>query len=117
MAEFLPPLLARHERSIGILRERTEEKDGTIFFDITDQDLEGYNKFIPYYLHPAIDLQRRSQQEQFSSQSLRGLEPLGGQTAWSISPAFASAMVAADTRGVGAIVRRFAVTMQPQGFP
>ena len=26
--------------------------DGTIFFDITDLDLEGYNKFIPYYLHP-----------------------------------------------------------------
>ena len=50
--EVLPPLLARHERSIGVLRERTEEKDGTIFFDITDQDLEGYNKFIPYYLHP-----------------------------------------------------------------
>jgi hypothetical protein len=53
VAEIMPPLLARHERSIGILRERTEEKDGTIFFDITDQDLEGYNKFIPYYLHPA----------------------------------------------------------------
>ena len=52
VAEIMPPLLARHERSIGILRERTEEKDGTIFFDITDQDLEGYNKFIPYYLHP-----------------------------------------------------------------
>jgi len=48
----LPPLLERHERSIGILRERAEEKDGTIFFDITDLDLEGYNKFIPYYLHP-----------------------------------------------------------------
>ena len=48
----LPPLLARHERSMGILRERTEEKDGTIYFDITDLDLEGYNKFIPYYLHP-----------------------------------------------------------------
>ena len=52
VADVLPPLLARHERSIGILRERSEEKDGTIFFDITDQDLEGYNKFIPYYLHP-----------------------------------------------------------------
>ncbi len=48
----LPPLLARHERSIDILRQRAEEKDGTIFFDITDLDLEGYNKFIPYYLHP-----------------------------------------------------------------
>ncbi|MGA7633268.1 MAG: phosphoesterase [Terriglobales bacterium] len=49
---ILPPLLERHRRSIDILRQRTEEKDGTIFFDITDLDLEGYNKFIPYYLHP-----------------------------------------------------------------
>ncbi len=52
VAAVLPPLLERHERSVGILRDRTEEKDGTIYFDITDLDLEGYNKFIPYYLHP-----------------------------------------------------------------
>jgi hypothetical protein len=52
VVEVLPPLLARHERSVDILRQRTDEKDGTIFFDITDLDLEGYNKFIPYYLHP-----------------------------------------------------------------
>ena len=52
VASVLPPLLARHEASIEVLRERTEEKDGTIYFDITDRDLEGYNKFIPYYLHP-----------------------------------------------------------------
>ncbi len=38
--------------SMDILKERTECKDRTIFFDVTDQDLEGYNKFIPYYLHP-----------------------------------------------------------------
>ena len=48
----LPPLLERHQRSIDILRQRSEEKDGTIFFDITDLDMEGYNKFVPYYLHP-----------------------------------------------------------------
>ncbi|MGA7287569.1 MAG: phosphoesterase, partial [Terriglobales bacterium] len=52
VAAVLPPLLERHRRSIDILRQRTKEKDGTIFFDITDLDLEGYNKFIPYYLHP-----------------------------------------------------------------
>ena len=40
------------ERSIAVLRERIESKDGTLFFDITDHDLEGYNKFVPYYLHP-----------------------------------------------------------------
>ena len=52
VAPLLPPLLERHQRSIEILRERTESKDGTLFFDVTDQELEGYNKFVPYYLHP-----------------------------------------------------------------
>jgi hypothetical protein len=52
VAPLLPPLLKRHELSIGILKERTECTDGTIFFDVTDHDLEGYNKFIPYFLHP-----------------------------------------------------------------
>jgi hypothetical protein len=52
VAPLLAPLLKRHEVSIGILKQRSECKDGTIFFDITDYDLEGYNKFVPYYLHP-----------------------------------------------------------------
>jgi hypothetical protein len=52
VASVLPPLIARHEASVDVLRERTEEKDGTLYFDITDHDLEGYNKFIPYYLYP-----------------------------------------------------------------
>jgi hypothetical protein len=52
VAAVLPPLLERHHASIDVLRQRSKEKDGTIFFDITDLDLEGYNKFIPYYLHP-----------------------------------------------------------------
>lgn len=52
VAAVIPPLMERHQRSIEILRQRSECKDGTIYFDITDYDLEGYNKFIPYYLHP-----------------------------------------------------------------
>ena len=52
IAPLLPPLLERHQKSIGLLRERTELKDGTLFFDVTDHELEGYNKFVPYYLQP-----------------------------------------------------------------
>ena len=52
VAGVLPRLMERHQRSIELMRQRTEFKDGTIFFDVTDQDLEGYNKFVPYYLHP-----------------------------------------------------------------
>jgi hypothetical protein len=52
VAPLLPPLLERHRQSVDLIRERSEERDGTIFFDITDQPQEGYNKFIPYYLYP-----------------------------------------------------------------
>lgn len=52
VASLLPPLLERHRSSIETLRERIESKDATLFFDVTDQELEGYNKFVPYYLHP-----------------------------------------------------------------
>ena len=52
VASLLPPLLERHQQAIELIRERAEERNGTIFFDITDHLLEGFNKFIPYYLYP-----------------------------------------------------------------
>jgi hypothetical protein len=64
VADILPPLLERHQQSLELIRSRSEERDGTIFFDITDHPLEGFNKFIPYYLHPnatyAIGLSKSS---------------------------------------------------------
>jgi hypothetical protein len=50
--KHLGPLLERHRKSIGILKERAEAREGVIYFDVSDLDLEGYNKFIPYYLYP-----------------------------------------------------------------
>lgn len=52
VAPLLPPLLERHRQALELIRSRAEERDGTIFFDITDHPLEGFNKFIPYYLYP-----------------------------------------------------------------
>jgi hypothetical protein len=52
VASLLPPLLERHRQALELIRNRAEERDGTIFFDISDQPLEGYNKFIPYNLYP-----------------------------------------------------------------
>ena len=50
--ELYKPLYERHVRSIDIIRERSTHDDGVIFFDLIDTGLEGYNKFIPYFLHP-----------------------------------------------------------------
>ena len=52
VAGLLPPLLERHRNAVELMRNRAEERDGTIFFDISDRQMEGYNKFIAYYLHP-----------------------------------------------------------------
>lgn len=52
VARHLEPLLERHHRSIDLMRQRTEVRGGVIFFDLTDLNLDGYNKFIPYMLHP-----------------------------------------------------------------
>jgi len=52
VARHLGPLLERHRRSIDLMRQRAETQDGVIFFDVSDLDLEGHNKFIPYLLFP-----------------------------------------------------------------
>jgi hypothetical protein len=46
------PLYERHLRSIDIIRETAGCERGVIFFDVAGYDLEGYNKFVPYYLFP-----------------------------------------------------------------
>jgi len=50
--EIFKPLYERHLRSMDIIRDRAGESGGVITFDLTGCDLEGYNKFIPYYLFP-----------------------------------------------------------------
>jgi len=46
------PLRLRHLRSIEVIRERAVPNGGVVFFDLIGHELEGYNKFIPYYLFP-----------------------------------------------------------------
>lgn len=46
------PLYQRHLDSIDMIRGRASQDRGVVFFDLTGYDLEGYNKFIPYYLFP-----------------------------------------------------------------
>jgi nanoRNase/pAp phosphatase (c-di-AMP/oligoRNAs hydrolase) len=45
-------LYAHHFESIEIMRQVTTCTKGVIEFDVSKHDLDGYNKFIPYYLFP-----------------------------------------------------------------
>ncbi len=46
------PLYQRHIENIGIIRGRARQLNGIVFFDLSGYEMEGYNKFIPYYLFP-----------------------------------------------------------------
>src|ERR1039457_3809413 len=46
------PLYERHVELIDLIRGRARQDDGVVFFDLAGHDVEGYNKFIPYYLFP-----------------------------------------------------------------
>ena len=46
------PLYERHLRSMTVIREKSTCEGGVVFFDLVDDGIEGYNKFIPYYLFP-----------------------------------------------------------------
>ena len=48
-----------------------------IFFDLTGYDVEGYNKFIPYYLFPDSHLHGVGESVEFSHEDFGGVEPLG----------------------------------------
>jgi hypothetical protein len=46
-------LYKQHLEWTDVIRSRVELQDGVLFFDVSDQSFEGFNKFIPYYLFPA----------------------------------------------------------------
>ena len=95
----LPPLLERHREALELIRSRAEERDGTIFFDITDHPLEGFNKFIPYYLYPHATYSIGLSKSSFRTKVAVGSNPWTktDPQRWSTWPRFASAMAAAAT--------------------
>ncbi len=46
------PLHQRHMASIDLIRRRSTAEGKVVFFDLIADGVEGYNKFIPYYLFP-----------------------------------------------------------------
>jgi hypothetical protein len=52
IVELYEPLYKRHLEIKDIIKGRASQNDGVIFFDLAGYDVEGYNKFIPYYLFP-----------------------------------------------------------------
>ena len=52
VAAHLEPLETRHRMAIEVIGRGARMIGPVVFFDVSGYDMEGYSKFIPYYLHP-----------------------------------------------------------------
>ncbi|HEX8116039.1 MAG TPA: hypothetical protein VF521_02090, partial [Pyrinomonadaceae bacterium] len=46
------PLLERHTETLEVIRRKATYERGAVTFDLIDEGLAGFNKFIPYYVRP-----------------------------------------------------------------
>jgi hypothetical protein len=46
------PILQQHLETLEAIRRKATAANGVVQFDLVDEGYEGFNKFIPYYLHP-----------------------------------------------------------------
>jgi nanoRNase/pAp phosphatase (c-di-AMP/oligoRNAs hydrolase) len=50
--ERLKPILDKHLQTLELIRKKANYANGVVSFDLVDDGIDGYNKFIPYYLYP-----------------------------------------------------------------
>jgi hypothetical protein len=107
VARHLGPLLERHRRTIEVMRQRTDVQRGVIFFDVSDLDLEGYNKFIPYMLHPEARYSVGVSASEMRSKVSVGSNP------WNPDSAEANLASLAEQYGGGGHPRVAAISFEP----
>lgn len=50
--EHLNPILDQHYKTVELIKQKAVYERGVVSFDLADNGIEGYNKFIPYYFYP-----------------------------------------------------------------
>jgi oligoribonuclease NrnB/cAMP/cGMP phosphodiesterase (DHH superfamily) len=48
----LKPILEQHWNTVELIKRKSKYSRGVVRFDLTEDGIDGYNKFIPYYFHP-----------------------------------------------------------------
>jgi hypothetical protein len=48
----LKPILEQHWNTVELIKRKAKYERGVVRFDLTEDGIDGYNKFIPYYFYP-----------------------------------------------------------------
>lgn len=108
VAERIAPLYERHLRSMEIIKQAAHVRGPVIFFDVVGHDMEGYSKFIPYYLHPEVTYSVSVSQSSFRSKISVGSNP------WSPRPRTHDLAAICERYGGGGHAVVAAISLAPE---
>ncbi len=100
-------LYGQHLKWTDMIRSRVELQDGVLFFDVTDQNFEGFNKFVAYYLFPdavySVGLSRSSER----------IKVAVGSSPWNPTPKTANLASICERYGGGGHAKVAAISLRP----
>lgn len=108
VTDRVAPLYERHLRSMEIIKQAARVAGPVIFFDVVGHDMEGYSKFIPYYLHPEVTYSVSVSKSSFRSKISVGSNP------WSPRPRTHDLAAICERHGGGGHSVVAAISLAPE---
>ncbi len=108
--EKLTPILERHWNTVNLIKERAVYERGVVSFDLTDTDIDGYNKFIPYYFYPETTYNVALTQSEYRTKISVGSNP------WSPRPRLHNIAEICERYGGGGHAVVGAVSLKPDAL-
>ncbi len=106
----LAPILKQHEETVKLIRDESSYAKGVVTFDLTAYDIEGYNKFIPYYFYPETTYNVSLTQSKFRTKISVGSNP------WSPRPRLHNIAEICERYGGGGHAVVGAVSLKPDAL-
>ncbi len=104
-------LYAQHLKTIEVIHKRAELSDGVVYFDLADQEAEGFNKFIPYYLFPQTVYSVALSHSRLRTKIAVGSNP------WNPRPKEANLASICERYGGGGHAKVAAISLPPDDLP
>ena len=104
----LEPILERHWSTVSLIKQRAKYERGVVTFDLTGTDIEGYNKFIPYYFYPETTYVVSLSQSEYRTKISVGSNP------WSPRPRTHNIAEICERYGGGGHAVVGAVSLKPE---
>ncbi len=104
----LEPIIKHHWETVELIKERAVYSKGVVYFDLTDTDIDGYNKFIPYYFFPQTTYNVSLTRSSFRTKISVGSNP------WSPRPRLHNIAEICEKYGGGGHAVVGAVSLKPE---